>query len=132
MPQDSAKMKDLPEQSPVAQARAKLGLALEQLESIVLARLDEAAMIAAQAQEHLQAAPQVGDDAEQWKNACRMLEEQLASLREENSQLHDELHQKRSELSEAHSRAAKLEKARAEALGALDSAIAQVEGLLKG
>lgn len=127
MPQDSAKIKDLPEQSPVAQARAKLGLALEQLETIVLARLDEAARIADEAQN----APQTNDDAEQWKNACRMMEEQLASLREENSQLHDELHQKRSELNEAHSRAAKLEQARTEALDALDSAIAQVEGLLK-
>lgn len=127
MPQDSAKIKDLPEQSPVVQARAKLGLALEQLESIVLARLDEAARIAADAK----APPAENEDAEQWQNACHMLEEQLASLREENSQLHDELHNKRSELKAAHERASTLEKANAEALNALDSAIAQVQAMLK-
>lgn len=106
MPQDSAKINDLPEHSPVSQARAKLSHALTQLETIVLARLDEAA--------ELRAAPAPADDSK----AVRQLEAQLAELQDENRQLQ--------------SRNAALEKAHAAAVEALDDAIAQVEGVLKG
>lgn len=128
MPQDTAKIKDFTEQSPVAQARAKLGLALEQLESIVLARLQEATEAVSAAQ----AAPAPAqDDSEQWQNACRLLEQQLATLKEENSQLHSELHEARSEMTQLAQRNTTLESAHSDALAALDDAIAQVESLLK-
>ena len=123
MPQETAKVKDLPEQSPVAQARARLGISLERLESIVHARMEDI-LRAAQA-----AGPQ--DDTEQWQNACRLMEDQLASLRDENSQLHSELHQLRTQSAELRERNATLEQANKNATAALDDAIASVESLLK-
>lgn len=121
MPQETAKVKDFPEQSPVAQARAHLGMALERLEAVVQARVEEALR---------RAAPQ--EDSEQWRNACRMLEEQLASLKDENSRLHSELHQMRAETAGLRDHAASLEQANRTAATALDEAIASVESLLKG
>jgi chromosome segregation ATPase len=119
MSQDSAKTKSLPEHSPVTQARAKLTQALQQLEATVMARMEEAATASA--------SPNGGasEESEQWQNACRLLEQQLASLKDENSQLHSELHQLKS-------RNTALEKAHGEALDAIDTAIGQVESVLKG
>lgn len=129
MPQDTAKVKDLPEQSPVSQARTKLGAALERLESTVLARMEEAQRASAAAQT---AASQNNGDSDQWQNACRLLEEQLASLKDENSQLHSELHQLREQAASLQKRNAALEDAKKHATAALDDAIASVETLLKG
>lgn len=123
MPQETAKVKDLPEQSPVAQARARLGVSLERLEAIVHTRMEDI-MRAAQT-----ASPQ--DDSEQWQNACRLMEDQLASLRDENSQLHSELHQLRTQAAELRERNATLEQVNRNATAALDDAIASVESLLK-
>lgn len=106
MPQDSAKINDLPEHSPVSQARAKLAQALEQLESIVLARMDEAAAVSA--------APAATKDSD----AVAKLQAQVTELRAENRTLS--------------ARNTALEKAQAETLKALDDAIAQVEAVLKG
>lgn len=131
MLQDSAKIAEFPDQSPVAQARAKLGMALEHLETTVLARMEEAAKRVAAAQAYVQQQAQQPEEAEQWKNACRMLEEQLSNLKDENSRLHSELHQLRSEVTGLHSRNAALEKANASAAAALEDAIAQVENILK-
>lgn len=127
MSQESAKITDLPEQSPVAQARAKLGAALEQLEATVIARMEEAARLAA-------STPEQSDDgdSEQWKNACRLLEEQLASLKEDNSQLHSELHQMRSKVQSLQQHNDALTKANAEAADSLGEAIEHVEQILKG
>jgi septal ring factor EnvC (AmiA/AmiB activator) len=84
------------------QARRKLGLALEALEANVMARLNEAEQLAASA------SASDSESAEQWQNACHMLEEQLTALKEENSQLHSELHQTREALHQAEERAADL------------------------
>lgn len=130
MLQDSAKITEFPDQSPVAQARAKLGMALEHLETTVLARMEEAAKRVAAVQAEAQQADRQ-EEVAQWKNACRMLEEQLASLKDENSRLHSELHQLRGEVTDLHSRNATLEKASASAAEALEDAITQVENILK-
>lgn len=127
MSQDTAKVKDVTEHSPVAEARAKLGHALERLETLIHARLEEAARAAAEAGK---AAPQQAD-SEQWQNACRVLEEQLTRLKEENSQLHSELHQARAQVKDLQQRNDRLETARKTATAALDDAIASVESLLK-
>lgn len=119
MSQDTARIQDVSEQSPVMLARHKLGLALEQLETTVLARMEEAARLAEDA------AQNDSSVAEEWQNACRTLEEQLAALQDENSLL-------RGELQTAQTRNADLETANAHALQALDDAIAQVEQMLKG
>lgn len=123
MPQETAKVKDLPEQSPVSQARARLGLSLERLEAAVHARLEQAQAAARQEQ---------NGDSEQWQNACRLLEEQLASLKDENSRLNSELHQSRAQLAELGERNAALEQANRAATAALDDAIPAIETLLKG
>lgn len=128
MSQDAAKAKDFSEQSPVTQARAKLDGALERLQEIVHARIEEAARAQAAA---ATATDSNAGDSEQWQNACRMLEEQLASLKEENSQLHSELHQARAEVKHLHERNGQLESARKTATAALDDAIAAVESALK-
>lgn len=127
MSQDTAKAEAPTEHSPVTDARAKLGHALERLEAIVQARLEEAARAAAAAET---AAPQQAD-SEQWQNACRMLEEQLAQLKDENSQLHSELHHARAQVKELHQRNETLEATRQAATDTLDDAIASVESLLK-
>lgn len=108
------------------QARHRLGLALEQLEANVLARMEEASRVA-------DAIAQRNDgEAEQWQNACRMLEEQVAGLQDENSQLRSELHQLREDLQIMETRNSAIEAANADALKSLDEAIAQVERILKG
>ncbi|MCH2548158.1 MAG: hypothetical protein MK052_11190 [Alphaproteobacteria bacterium] len=129
MAQEPAKISEATEQSPVAQARVKLGLALEQLETIVLQRMEEASQLAHSAAAH---SGESDGDSEQWQNACRLLEDQLAALKEENSLLHSEIHQLRDDAQQLAQHNTALEAANTSAVSALDDAIAQVEGLLKG
>lgn len=83
--------------SPAEAARTRLEEALAGLETTITARLEEGerqlqALRAAQAEADQSTA------IEQWQNASRVLEEQVAALQEDNTRAHAELQQLREDL----------------------------------
>lgn len=141
MSSDAAKARNLAhstDASPADFARERLLAAIADLEASIEGKLAEASLrvqtLSAAQAEALESAALHHDQSAavtQWQNACKLVEEQAASLREQNSQLHSEVHELREELKAARDESAALKAAHKDALDAVSAAITDIQGLLK-
>lgn len=132
MASDSANARNLRSGSlanPADAARAKMDDAFAELEAALRQKLAEAGRLVQEAQQAASATDHAGE-VTQWRNATRLLEEQLTALREENSLLHSEIHKLRQDTLALSQENASRKAAVQDALKAVEEATHGIQSLL--